>query len=109
VFCSLVNVLFGTRYSDLCYGYNAAWRVSLDRLDLDCAGFEVETVFGIRSHRIGTVAEVPSFESVRLHGRSNLRPFRDGTRVLRAILRERFARRAGYHAAQAIPEPERAT
>jgi hypothetical protein len=22
----LVNTLFGTRYSDLCYGYNAFWR-----------------------------------------------------------------------------------
>ena len=24
--CALVNVLFGTRYTDLCYGYNAFWR-----------------------------------------------------------------------------------
>ena len=31
----LVNVLFGTRYSDLCYGYNAFWAKHLDVFGLD--------------------------------------------------------------------------
>ena len=31
----LVNVLFGTRYTDLCYGYNAFWRDCLTSLNLD--------------------------------------------------------------------------
>jgi hypothetical protein len=35
------------------------------------------------------VAEVPSYESARIHGLSNLRTFRDGARVLRIIIRER--------------------
>src|SRR5579863_833700 len=39
----LVNRLFGTRYTDLCYGYNAFWARHLSKLDLDCDGFEVET------------------------------------------------------------------
>jgi glycosyltransferase involved in cell wall biosynthesis len=89
VFCSMVNGLFGTRYSDLCYGYNAAWLKELNGLALDCGGFEVETVLSIRSAKSGLrVAEVPSLEAARLHGQSNLRTFRDGFRVLRAILRE---------------------
>jgi glycosyltransferase involved in cell wall biosynthesis len=89
--CSLVNLLFGTRYTDLCYGFNAAWRASLSRLSLDCGGFEVETLLNIRSAKAGLdVREVPSFEARRLYGRSNLRPVRDGLRVLRTILRERF-------------------
>ena len=89
VFCSMVNALFGTRYSDLCYGYNAAWLQELRGLALDCRGFEVETVLSIRSARSGLrVTEVPSLEADRLSGRSNLRTFRDGFRVLRAILRE---------------------
>jgi glycosyltransferase involved in cell wall biosynthesis len=88
-FCALVNLLFGTRYSDLCYGFNAGWRASFDRIALDCSGFEVETVLGIRAAVCGlSVTEVPSLERPRLHGSSNLRPFRDGWRVLRAILRE---------------------
>ncbi len=38
------------------------------------------------------VAEVPSVEHLRIHGKSNLHPVRDGLRVLRAILRERERR-----------------
>jgi glycosyltransferase involved in cell wall biosynthesis len=89
VFCSMVNTLFGTRYSDLCYGYNAAWLRQLRGLALDCNGFEVETVLSIRCATHGLrVTEVPSLEAARLHGKSNLRTFRDGFRVLRAIFHE---------------------
>jgi glycosyltransferase involved in cell wall biosynthesis len=95
LFCGLVNLLYGTRYSDLCYGYNAAWVPQLRSLKLDCAGFEVETVLSIRSATSALhVTEVPSFESPRLHGTSNLHAFRDGWRVLRAIFRERRFERA---------------
>jgi glycosyltransferase involved in cell wall biosynthesis len=88
--CGLVNLLYRTRYSDLCYGYNAGWATKLRELELDCAGFEVETVLSIRSATHGhNITEVPSFESPRLFGESNLRAVRDGLRVLRAILRER--------------------
>jgi glycosyltransferase involved in cell wall biosynthesis len=95
-----VNVLFGTRYTDLCYGYNAFWRHCLKTLDVDCDGFEVETLMNIRISRARLkVAEVPSFERARIHGESNLQPVRDGTRVLRTILKERFARPAVQPAA----------
>ena len=33
---------------------------------------------------------MPSFESARIYGRSNLRTGRDGLRVLRALLKERL-------------------
>ena len=86
-----VNVLFGTRYTDLCYGYNAFWRRCLPVLDIDSSGFEVETLMNIRIGRSGLeVREVPSFEHDRIHGQSNLRTFRDGARVLRTIVTERL-------------------
>ena len=89
----LVNVLFRARYSDLCYGYNAFWRHCLPAMNVDCRGFEVETLINIRIARAGlNVREVPSFERSRIHGESNLRTFRDGGRVLRTILRERLRR-----------------
>ncbi len=88
--CSLVNVLFGTRYSDLCYGFNAFWAYCLGDLDVNCDGFEVETLINVRVARAGLrVAEVPSFEYPRIQGESKLRATRDGLRVLRVILRER--------------------
>jgi glycosyltransferase involved in cell wall biosynthesis len=85
-----VNALFGTDYSDLCYGYNAFWRHCLPAMNVDCQGFEIETLINIRIGRAGLdVREVPSFERDRIHGESNLRTFRDGARVLRTILSER--------------------
>ena len=88
-FCTLVNGLFGTRYSDLCYGYNAFWARCLPHMSVDCEGFEVETLINIRVARAGLeVAEVPSFEADRIHGESKLRTFRDGFRVLRTIFGE---------------------
>jgi glycosyltransferase involved in cell wall biosynthesis len=94
----VVNVLFGTSYSDLCYGYNAFWRHCLDEITVDCTGFEVETLINIRIARAGLITtEVPSFEGERIHGQSNLRTFRDGWRVLRTILRERVRRMPKLH------------
>ncbi|MGH2388682.1 MAG: glycosyltransferase family 2 protein, partial [Chloroflexota bacterium] len=85
----LVNILFGVRYTDLCYGYNAFWAHCLPHMQVDCDGFEVETQINIRIAQAGlTVCEVPSFEGKRIHGVSNLNAFRDGWRVLRTITRE---------------------
>jgi glycosyltransferase involved in cell wall biosynthesis len=93
--CAAVNRKFGARYTDLCYGYNAFWRHCLDRIDLDCTGFEVETLMNIRVVTAGLkVQEIPSHEYLRIHGVSNLRAVRDGLRVLRVILAERSNRRA---------------
>ena len=89
----LVRTLFGGKYSDLCYGYNAFWRSALPSLDLDADGFEIETLMNIRALRVDlNIAEVPSFEANRIHGTSNLNTFRDGFRVLRTILVE-FAKK----------------
>jgi hypothetical protein len=90
VLTSLVNRLFGTHYTDLCYGYNAFWSRCLPVLRVDCDGFEVETLINIRIAKAGLrVREVVSFEGKRLHGVSNLSAFQDGIRVLKTILRER--------------------
>ena len=89
----LANLLHGTHYSDLCYGYNAFWRRCLPQLNVDIDGFEVETLINLRAAKSGMrVTEVASFELERIHGQSNLKTFRDGWRVLGTILRERVPR-----------------
>jgi hypothetical protein len=86
----LVNILFGTRFSDLCYGYNVFWRHCLDHIEIDSNGFEIETLINIRMHLAGLkIAEVPSIEYQRIHGLSNLNAIRDGWRILKLILQER--------------------
>jgi glycosyltransferase involved in cell wall biosynthesis len=103
------NVSFGTRHTDLCYGYNAFWRRHLPVLGLDATspppggdgrlwgdGFEIETLIHLRVATAGLViTEVPSYEHRRMYGASNLSTFRDGLRVLRTILTERRAGRRG--------------
>ena len=101
----LVNVLCRTKYSDLCYGYNAFWRRHVPVFGLDAEsdvpagsgarlwgdGFEVETLINVRIAQAGLkVTEVASYEHSRIHGVSNLNAARDGWRVLRTILAERY-------------------
>jgi len=99
-----MNLAFRTRFTDLCYGYNAFWADLIPVLDLpdhalvtprDAAmlwgdGFEIETLINCRFAGAGLViTEVPSFERGRLHGRSNLHAVSDGLRVLRTLRTER--------------------
>jgi glycosyltransferase involved in cell wall biosynthesis len=91
ILSGLVNWFFGTRYTDLCYGYNAFWAKHLSKLDLDCDGFEVETVMNVRAAKAGlSIQEIPSHEHLRIHGMSNLKVMRDGIRIGKFIVRERF-------------------
>lgn len=95
------NLMYGTRYSDLCYGYNAFWADVIPVLNLAAAhtgtsdemiygdGFEIETLINVRIARAGLkVVEVPSMELDRIHGVSNLNALTDGLRVARTLLSE---------------------
>jgi glycosyltransferase involved in cell wall biosynthesis len=91
---SAVNVLFLVPFSDLCYGFVAFRRDRLEQLALTAQGFEFETEIAIHAVKAGLrIAEVPSVESPRRYGASNLHAIRDGNRVLRTIARERLSRR----------------
>jgi glycosyltransferase involved in cell wall biosynthesis len=92
VLLAMANVLFGARWTDLCYGYCAFSRSGWDALALDADGFEIETQMAVRSAKLGLrTVEVPSFEFPRRWGNSQLNTFRDGVRVLWTILAERVS------------------
>jgi glycosyltransferase involved in cell wall biosynthesis len=112
----LVNLIFGTRYTDLCYGYNAFRAHLLPVLDLPAVdtacdlpggmlwgdGFEIETLIHVRVAQSGArIIEVGSIEQPRLHGVSNLKAIPDGIRVLRTILAERRRSRQADRSAAA--------
>jgi len=113
----LMNRLYRTSFSDLCYGYNAFWTRCGPALELPSPdpgeaefgdGFEFETVFAALAATARLeVGEVPSFERDRRFGVSHLHTWRDGWRCLRAILRERLARSAHRSPADAIRTAEK--
>ncbi|ROQ37269.1 glycosyltransferase involved in cell wall biosynthesis [Frondihabitans sp. PhB188] len=119
----ICNILLGTKYSDLCYGYNAFWRDVLPAIDLlDSSlpapvgggmlwgdGFEIETILTCRFAQAELrVVEVPSFEKNRIHGESNLNAISDGIRVLKTIFDEKRRDNSAYAAATASASaPER--
>jgi hypothetical protein len=95
VLSGTANLLHGTHFTDLCYGYNAFWARCLPFIALDVPGFEVETLINLRIAGAGMkITEVPSYEEDRISGQSNLRTFRDGFRVLGTILSESRRRRS---------------
>ena len=86
-----VNLLYGSRYTDLCYGFIAFRRSCLNVLQLRSNGFEIESEIVVKATKSGLrVSEVPSFESPRAFGTSNLNTWRDGGRVMRTLMRHRF-------------------
>jgi len=89
---TLANVLFGARWTDLCYGYCAFNRSGYEALALDADGFEIETQMAVRSAKLALrTVEISSFEFPRRWGNSQLNTFRDGFRVLWTILGERVS------------------
>ena len=99
----LASALTGTRFSDLCYGYNAFWADQLPMLCMpDTAaaapqrgdGFEIEAmIIGRFAIAKAIIIEVPSYEYDRYYGESNLNAIRDGFRVLWTLLRDRVRSR----------------
>ncbi len=90
-FVALANVLFGSRFSDITYGYNAVWRRHHHLLAPEIDGWAHEIVGNIRAYRRGLrVVEVGSREAPRVAGEAKLRTFSAGWTILKAIVGEFF-------------------
>lgn len=119
VLTGMVNRVYGTHYTDLCYGFTAFWADCLPVLQSVSpllnvepghddspfgSGFEVETVINVRAAKAALrVWEVPSYELRRMYGASNLSALRDGLRVARRIWSESPAFSARYHKTMSAP------
>ncbi len=83
------NLVFGCRYTDITFGFNAYWRQSIDHLGELADGFEFEIQAALRATGVGMrTSEVPTYERARLGGASKLNPLTDGLAILRIILSE---------------------
>ena len=91
----VANILYGSTFSDLCYGYCAFWRRHVDALGVTAEGFEIETQLVLGAVKAGLeMREVPSYELVRRAGTSNLNAMRDGLRIIHTMLSRDLRRNA---------------
>ena len=86
------NILFFTKHTDLCSGYNAFWRKAMERVNLCLAdGFEDEPVINARVRKTGLkVIEVGHLDRGRHRGDSKAPSWRQGFKAIKTIIRERF-------------------
>lgn len=94
------NILYGTRFSDICSGYNAFRKESFLQLDLSCGkneiGCSMEQQMIVKAKKAGMkIKEVPHLDSGRIAGASVIIGIRksvnQGFRDLFIIIRERFS------------------
>lgn len=92
-FVWLANTLFGTRFTDLCYGYLACRTALFHEMRICETGFAIDTEIFLKSQKKGArIVEIPSIEFERKSGKSNLRVIPDGLRILYVILHEALRR-----------------
>jgi glycosyltransferase involved in cell wall biosynthesis len=91
-FVTLGNLLYGAKYTDICYGYNAFTRRSIRKLHLEESGFGIETDMHTKAAKYGLkIIEIPSYEKKRKYGFGKLKTVRDGFLILRIMLKNRFS------------------
>jgi glycosyltransferase involved in cell wall biosynthesis len=87
-FVSLVNLRYGSHYTDMCYGYRSFAKGIARKLDLHESGFGIETEINMKvQKRRLKVVEVPSFEKERAAGEAKLSSISDGFKILKTIIK----------------------
>lgn len=85
----LINGIWQTKYTDVCYGFRAFRKNIARDLALSSNGFEIETELSIKIKKRGIRSiEVPSFERKRSSGTGKLLLLKDGLRILRQVVIE---------------------
>jgi glycosyltransferase involved in cell wall biosynthesis len=85
------NLLYGTKYTDVCCGYNAFWTKCLKNIDLPDNQFDYEPVLCAKIKKAGLrVAEVQCIDRGRMSGNSKLPMPTQGLKAAVAILRQRL-------------------
>lgn len=85
------NRLYGTRFTDICSGYNAFWREAFLRIPLTYDDFHMEQQLLARAVKLGLrIAEVPHRSDGRIAGRSKTIGLKQGIIDLWVLVKERF-------------------
>jgi glycosyltransferase involved in cell wall biosynthesis len=92
IIAAVFNMLFLTRFTDLCSGYNAFWKKSIEKVSLDSEDcFEDEPLLVSRAKKMGLkVVEVGHYGRGRISGESKAPSWRQGLKAIKTLLRERL-------------------
>jgi glycosyltransferase involved in cell wall biosynthesis len=92
VFLSLAaTIIYQRRISDICTGYWGLRGEVAKKLNLNAMGFDIEArLFSEITRKKFSTVELPINYRRRMGGEPKLRPFRDGFRILRVLLVDRF-------------------
>ncbi len=87
---SLASFLFNHQTTDLLSGLRCVKKKSLERLDLRCNGFEIETEMSLKAIKNKMkIKEFPATYRQRAN-KTKLSPLKDGTKILLQIIREKI-------------------
>lgn len=85
------NILFGTRFTDVCSGYNAFRKQAFLELHLTCDNCEMEQQMLARARKAGmAIVEIPHVSNGRIAGASKVNGIRQGLIDWLVIIKERF-------------------
>jgi glycosyltransferase involved in cell wall biosynthesis len=85
------NILIGTRYTDVCSGYNVFWKSAFQRLKLVNTGFEMEQEMMVKAKKTGLkIIEVEHEDAGRLGSDSKVAGVKQGFIDLWTIVKECF-------------------
>jgi len=89
----LFDLLFARRYTDLCCGYNAFWKKSIEPLSLwTDDGYADEPLMNCRIRKSSLkVVEVGCIDRGRMYGEDKPSRWQQGSKAVKTILRERFS------------------
>jgi glycosyltransferase involved in cell wall biosynthesis len=92
IFLSLAaTIIYQRRISDICTGYWGLRGEVARKLNLNAMGFDIEArLFSEITRKKFSTVELPISYRRRMGGKPKLRPFRDGLRILRVLLVDRF-------------------
>jgi glycosyltransferase involved in cell wall biosynthesis len=85
------NILFNTKYTDICSGYNAFRKEAIKKIHLVSDGFDMEQEMNVKIKKTGLkVIEVACQDKGRHSGVSKTKAVKQGLIDLFTIIRERF-------------------
>jgi glycosyltransferase involved in cell wall biosynthesis len=85
------NILYGTRYADICSGYSAFWKRAFLQVELTYDNCEMEQQLLVRAKKAGLkIAEVAHLSHGRIAGASKINGISQGFIDWLVVIKERF-------------------